>query len=474
MASDASKGTAVPRVVTVRRSPGGLVDPGLRGLNLPLSFPVTRLSDLRARVHPTYRASHRRLLAPLDIDRWAKYGAAPGAVVVPTARGASETRSGLRFAAHIAAKVQAPLVVLASKDAATSESLDKMREQIEECPPGDALVIRVSDSPTSLTAFDVDSLRISTENRRGASAPGGRVDVNDVGRKRNLAVLLARTMSWSSLLLLDDDVFVDEDGQGRARPRHSRTLDVKELHAAVGAVSQGACAAVGWTLRDFDDNSVLFRIRREMGRKQSQFIGGGALLLGVADDTPFFPSIYNEDWLFLLALLRGNWSEAPWMEGGDIHQDAYQAYTPTRAAAEELGDLLGEGLLALVERRRPRLSTGDHDHWRRAILNRAALAQSLLKKVEGSQHPHRSEMLEALKATRSVQGRLVSDAARWAARITNYVTTWEADLGSWRERLVRAAAMAPEDLLTSREFVAGSAEVVHGGTWRDFVRTHVG
>jgi hypothetical protein len=281
-------------------------------------------------------------------------------------------------------------------------------------------------------------------------------------------------MRWSSLLLLDDDVFVDEDGEGRSRPPHSRTLDVEELHAAVGAVSEGACGAVGWTLRDFDDNSVLFRIRAEMGRRQSQFIGAGALVLPVTDDTPFFPAIYNEDWLFLLALLRTAWPEAPWMEGGDIHQDRYSSYTPTRAAAEELGDLLGEGLLALVDPGRPRLAAGSHDHWCRAIKNRSALARTLNRKVEASAHPHRLQMLEALEAICTIQDQISGELARWAARITNYLKNWEGDLQAWKERLGMAAITPPEDLLKSREFVLDGAEVVHGGACESFIRTHAG
>ena len=147
----------------------------------------------------------------------------------------------------------------------------------------------------------------------------GRLTVNDTGRKRNLALLLAAGMNWSSVLMLDDDMFAAVDGDGSPRRAHRPTLDSASLRSAVRATREGHLG-VGWAAGGFDDNSVLCRIAGAMGAPQDQFIGAGALLVPISAQMPFFPSIYNEDWLFLLGLLRHRVPGArDLLHGGDVH-----------------------------------------------------------------------------------------------------------------------------------------------------------
>lgn len=433
---------------------------------------------VRRSTPPTSLPSHRHLLGTLDVERWSARGTAPSAIVVPTARAARQPRSGLSFAARLAAAAGCPLVVLVSKEAAEPAALRRLREQVtpSDRPPADTLVLRVSDAASPLTTFPVDDLRVSVEFRRGGNVPGSVVPVNDVGRKRNLAVALARAMGWRSLLLLDDDVFVSENGEGEVRRSHPDSLTVPRLRAAVGAVNARACRAVGWTLRDFDDNSVLFRMRHELGLvpEQDQFIGGGALVVPVNERTPFFPGIYNEDWLFLLASLRADGYEVPWLDAGNVHQDPYPAYPANRAAAEEFGDLLGEGLMSLIDPVRPSLVQGTRDHWQRAFAERFALAGTLRASAERSDHEERDAMLGALDAVDAVHQVIRKETARWAARMTNFHRAWERDLDAWRARLLRSRVERPKNFLAGREFATGGVEVVHGRDLDTFIRLHGG
>ena len=102
----------------------------------------------------------------------------------------------------------------------------------------------------------------------------------------------------------------------------------------------------GMIVRDFPDNSVVCHARRDAGLSQDVFLTGA--VLGVhCNSLPlsFFPDIYNEDWFFFAREaasreLRGV---------GQASQLKYNPYArPDRARREEFGDLLAEGLFALM------------------------------------------------------------------------------------------------------------------------------
>jgi hypothetical protein len=281
----------------------------------------------------------------------------------------------------------------------------------------------------------------------------GRLKVNDVGRKRNLALLLAAGQRWPNVLLLDDDMYVTRDGDGAERAPHPRTLDQESLRAGVRAVREGGHLAVGWAGRDFDDNSVLCRIAAQAGAPQDQFIGGGALLVPVDARTPFFPSIYNEDWLFLLGLRRHRVDGlAELLDGGDVHQDEYPAYLASRAAAEELGDTLGEGLASLLHEDGED-EVGSRAFWRNALQERRRFRTELHERVAGSQHDLREEMLKALDAMATVQLQLRDEEDHWVSQLVKYSAVWREDLLAWGRRLHPDDLPSPARLL-DREFEA--------------------
>jgi hypothetical protein len=189
-----------------------------------------------------------------------------------------------------------------------------------------------------------------------------------------------------------------------------------------------------------------------MGAPQAQFIGGGALLVPVDVRTPFFPSIYNEDWLFLLGLRRHRMADrAELLDGGDVHQDEYPAYLASRAAAEELGDVLGEGLASLLHED-GNDDAGSESFWRNALRERRRFRVQLHERVADSGHELRAEMLKALEAMAIVQERLSGEEDYWVSQLVKYSRVWRADLRDWGRRLHPDDLPKPGRLLGSKEF----------------------
>lgn len=412
----------------------------------------------------SFQPSHRHLLVPLDTAISPSSRRGPDAVVVPTARPGTHPRSGLAFAVRLAGATGCPLVVVVSKEAATRGALSDLRATVYHAARGvvpATLVLHLSAIPTKKTRFDVDDLEISRAYRRGGDTDTERVCANDVGRKRNAALLLARSMRWRTLLFLDDDVFDVVDGHGDPTRPHPRTLDPQTVAAAVTAVESGRHCAVGWTLRDFDDNSVLCRIRARMGREQEQFIGGGALLVDVEADLPFFPAIYNEDWLFLLRLLTREHGAAPVLDGGDVHQDPYDGFSAARAASEEIGDLIGEGLLSLLHSGGPdALERTTAGFWHAAIHARMRMREELENVVDASGHDAAGEMRKALDGVKAVHERFLFEEDSWITQIRHFVETWRRDLETWRQRLYRDTPPQPRTFLGAGEFMPGRTGVL--------------
>jgi hypothetical protein len=407
-----------------------------------------------------YFSSHHELLRPLDRGMQQDTDEdKPGAIVVPTGRPGTAVRSGIQFAARLALTLGRPLVILVSQAAGERDGMLELERQITVATKKgpvqpDTLVLRTLGRPTRLTTFGVDQLPLSRSYREGADVFGqGRLTVNDVGRKRNLALLLAAGMNWRSVLMLDDDVFTTVDGEGGVRRAHSATLDPASLSAGVRALADGHLAA-GWAARGFDDNSVLCRIAGVTGAPQDQFIGAGALLVPIRAETPFFPSIYNSDWLFLLGLLRHRVAgTAELLCGGDVHQDEYPAYLASRAAAEELGDTLGEGLLSLAHAGRPG-EPPSPAFWRHALATRREFRQMLEDEVSGCRNDLREDMLRALATVKNVQQRIAQEEPYWVAQFVAYTKRWVKDLDAWGRRLHPDDLPKPDRLVRSREFDA--------------------
>lgn len=385
-------------------------------------------------------------------------------LVLPTSRPDPAQRNGLRTAIDLArAGCLRRLLVLCSKQAAAPEARRELQRTLAAAIPANVAVAVtvVTGNRPAVPRFAVDQLPISTFERRYARPTATSFGyTNDVGLKRNLAVMLAARLRMRYLLFLDDDVRPlpsPTDPSVEPEVTGGPTLDPWTLAAATSALlghdRRGrGLSAVGWVLRGYHDNSVVCRVRRLVGHDQDQFIGGGALLVRSPAGLPFFPAIYNEDWLFLLAMIGiGHLPKSVLGCGGVVLQDRYDGYRPIRARSEELGDILGETLMSVLHRGgHPLDDPLDAKDWRAALAGRQAMIRRLVTEtmaITPDESHERESAVQALGAALAVHEKIDERLRHWAAQFAAYVPAWQKDLASWRSHLALGTYGDNTDLL---------------------------
>jgi acetyltransferase-like isoleucine patch superfamily enzyme len=232
----------------------------------------------------------------------------------------------------------------------------------------------------------------------------------DIARKRNFGLLLARLCGWQTIMYLDDDI--------------------RDLSA--GAVSRAAALttqfqAVSFQIGHYPDNSVVCHAHRLAGGQQDTFPGGSALLIDVTRSNTLFPPVYNEDWLFLFDALQ-NRSVAI---AGTLSQLEYQPFAHSRrAASEEFGDVIAEGLYRLVHEGADALRATDV-YWRRVLDQRFQLIDDVAARL--MQRAGAPDVGRALVSLAAARKRLTEISA---PACVSFIHAWRADLDIWRETLV--------------------------------------
>jgi hypothetical protein len=193
------------------------------------------------------------------------------------------------------------------------------------------------------------------------------VRTRDLSMKRNLGLVLARILGWKRLMFLDDDIYgiiaEDVDALAAGLSDHSVSVLIPDK---------------------FEDNSVVCHANRLGGGQQDKFAGAGAM--GVRcdrDDLALFPNVYNEDWFFFAEEAASR----KIIMVGESMQVEYDPYDdPERAAKEEFGDLLAEGLYARLDHGRG-LHGADTAYWEAFIKNRSTFHSNVAESLRI--HPER-------------------------------------------------------------------------------------
>ena len=153
--------------------------------------------------------------------------------------------------------------------------------------------------------------------------------ITDLSMKRNIGLVLAKMLGWQRIFFLDDDI------RDIAYPDLKRTVDMLESFSAAGL----------W-VTEFPDNSIVCHANRMTGGSQDVFVSGAVLAVNCDSDIGFFPDIYNEDWLFFFD------AAANGQLGNSCLKATQLTYYPfanaERAVWQEFGDVLAEGLYALL------------------------------------------------------------------------------------------------------------------------------
>jgi hypothetical protein len=322
------------------------------------------------------------------------------AIVVPTIRPGS-----LGPAIELAHNTGCALVVLCT----TADQAGRVACTYEQLP-GQSLVSYVSpalgqEGPLALT---------TSQHPENDAEPSCHIDI---ARKRNVGLLLARMLGWDTIMFLDDDI---------------RGMTARKVARA--AAMTGQFPAVGFAIDCYPDNSVVCHAHRLAGGAQGVFPGGSALLVDVHASDMHFPSIYNEDWLFLFdAAQRRSVAVA-----GTLSQLEYRPFArPRRAAAEEFGDVIAEGLYRLLHEGGT-LADATDDYWRETLARRLRLidhvAAQLLARADGAPEP--GYALMSLVAAR----RRLTGITELSCR--SFIRAWQADLEGWRKKLTDLPVLA--------------------------------
>ncbi|WP_154675328.1 hypothetical protein [Parafrankia elaeagni] len=364
-----------------------------------------------------HHSSHRGLLAWCGPGT----GAPLDAIVVSAARPAYN----LITAMELAASVDAYLVLLCSGRA----HADEVSGLAREVPGLRALVVDLSDR--NAREPGLASLRLGTS--RFTEAQTGHL--GDLSLKRNLGLLLGRGAGWHSLLFLDDDM-----------------RDVRPRLALRAAAGLDRYDAVGMFTRDFPDNSVVCHANRVTGGPQDVFVSGSALVVNPQRDLGFFPQVYNEDWLFMFDVLaRGRLAAT-----GCVRQLRYDPFArPERAAAEEFGDLLAEGLMALLQAGEG-IAAANASFWADFLLLRKEFIASAAERADSSSHPQRTAMLHSLGRAEEAR------ACLSPVQLDRFIRLWRSDLDAWSQYRSTIAGGSLEDVAAALGLFAFSTSIEPG------------
>lgn len=344
------------------------------------------------------------------------------AVIVPASRQASN----LDHAVTLARAAACELVVFCSRE---TQVADVLRLLAERCFDRGSVI----QLPTR---FEHPALRFVSSDLSRSDMTGMCVSPNgDLSTKRNLGLLLSRMLGWSRILFMDDDV---------------RDISLADLQVTISLLSR--YQSVGMRVTNFPDNSVVCHANRATGGKQDVFVSGSVLALNPLKPVGFFPEIYNEDWFFFyddVCAERLAWS------GRNATQLQYNPFKDNRRAErQEFGDVLAEGLYALLHVGGG-LGHADREYWDFFIAKRRRFLQSIIGRSGEAVVEVRDSMLDAVHAAMQCLRQIKPETCE------SYVQVWRKDRKAWLRDLAampRAesldAALAELGLARSQDWEA--------------------
>ena len=257
--------------------------------------------------------THRKLVSQTE-QRELDTGLTLDAIIVPASRPARN----LEQAITLARATHCTLLILCSRHVTP----DEVHQLLAERSFNDAIVVDLPDGYRH-ELLDFRALASIKDDLPEACS----YYVTDLSTKRNLGLILARMLGWRRIFFLDDDI---------------RDINPADVQSTVSML--GSYPAAGMRVSDYPDNSVVCHAHRMTGGLQDVFVTGAALAVDCQQNTGFFPDIYNEDWLFFYdAASAGQLGSS----GRRVTQLRYDPFAdPQRAAWQEFGDVLAEGLYA--------------------------------------------------------------------------------------------------------------------------------
>jgi hypothetical protein len=347
--------------------------------------------SLDVRQHDTHKELVGQSASPMSIS-----AGNLDAIVVPASRPAAN----LDHAVTLARAAGCHLVVLCSRDAKGSE----VNQLLAARSFDGAVVIDLPDNYSHhLMSFDT-SLRAKSYLPEACTSYS-----TDLSVKRNIGLLLARMLNWERLFYLDDDI---------------RDISYPGLCRTVSML--GPYHSAGMRVVKYPDNSVVCHAHRETGAFQDVFVSGSALAVDSSGYMSFFPDIYNEDWLFFYDdVAKGKLASS----GINATQLRYDPFAdPQRAAWQEFGDVLAEGLYGLLHQRGG-AADANCDYWAYFLKARQSFLQAIIDRSGQAEAQVRDSMLAAVRKALECSMQIQPEVCEL------YVGLWQQDLRRWKQRL---------------------------------------
>jgi hypothetical protein len=360
--------------------------------------------------HIRQLSTHRKLISQTEQQEFdAKL--ALDAIIVPASRPAQN----LEHAVTLARAAQCALLILCSQRAEPAEA----HQLLAERSFNDAIVVSLPrDYRHEL--LDFRGLASIKDDLPAACS----YYVTDLSTKRNVGLILARMLGWRRIFFLDDDI---------------RDINPADVDRTVDLL--GSYATAGMRVTNFPDNSIVGHAHRMTGGLQDVFVTGAALAVDCQQNTGFFPDIYKGDWLFFFDVASAGRLGSSRRK---VTQVRYNPFAdPKRAAWQEFGDVLAEGLYALLDHRMDwRYATDGYwldfldarQRFLEAIVSRANIARPDIARPD-----IREELLL------SVEMALKCSITIGPELLERYVLLWRQDLREWQQRIAGISPMPSLD-----------------------------
>jgi hypothetical protein len=342
--------------------------------------------------------THEELLGPADLPPAPRSSPALDAIIVP----ASRTAAHLDQAVTLAQAARCRLVVVCSRQARA----DDVSQLLASRSLNEAVVI---DLPPGYGHRWLEFATSHPQKIGQLPGPCAARD-SDLSIKRNLGLILARMLGWDRVFFMDDDI---------------TSVGVDDLRHTVSMLG-AQYDSVGMRVTDFPDNSVVCHAHRTTGKFQDVWVSGSVLAVDCTAPIAFFPDVYNEDWLFFYDDAAEHRLGSSGLEATQLRYDPFD--DPLRAARQEFGDVLAEGLYALLHRGQ-NTKHATLDYWINFLDARRGFLDAIIARADNAQAEVRQKMLDSVRAARECSAEIQPEFCE------HYVQLWRKDLSRWEQTL---------------------------------------
>jgi hypothetical protein len=351
--------------------------------------------------------THRELAGQREPGGSPRVGALSlDAIIVPGSRPAAY----LDHAVTLARAAKCSLVILCSHYLHGRD----VKEYLDERSFSEAIVIDLP-SGYSHRLFDFRELL----DIKDQLPPACGYHVTDLSTKRNIGLVLAKMLGWKRIFFLDDDI------RDIAYPELQRTVDML-----------GSFSAAGMWVTEFPDNSIVCHANRVTDGSQDVFVSGAALAVDCESDIGFFPDIYNEDWLFFFDAASEGKLGNSYLKATQLYY--YPFANADRAAWQEFGDVLAEGLYALLHLGM-NIAHATSVYWSFFLEARRDFLETTYSRAQIApldiRHDITASLQSALKCLTGIDPDLLA----------RYVEAWRQDLKDWKSRWTEIRVVSSVD-----------------------------